>query len=406
MAAPLYLDTARLGRMSPAAQQADRAFAALAGEEGGSLYFERLLRDGAEACPTAGSRFPGHAARPGVSGLKRTLRVLAGSEPELPVLLSSRSAQLMRLAARLLFRCCRNVLVTDLGWRPYHAILEAEGDRVGRRVTTCPLRDTVFSARASAADVVTAVVDRYSREGCDGLFLPAVSHDGVRLPVCELVRGVGAAREVRFVVVDGAQGFCQVATEVGSDCYDLYLTGCHKWLGGYLPLGVSFYGRRRSRAVVETTRDRMIASGELDDPLLRFTGQLEEGRLDGVSETVNLAPLFTCHGAATDQLATGPVAGSLLDGRVENVRLVGDLSCDTAWEPLPVSESVQSGILLLRSKRDDVRAAPADATRSAFAERGVTLTAYDRAVVRLALPDRPLAERESDLLHEAFTLVA
>jgi hypothetical protein len=40
MTSCLYLDTARLGRMCPEAQAADRDFARFAGDEGCSLYFE------------------------------------------------------------------------------------------------------------------------------------------------------------------------------------------------------------------------------------------------------------------------------------------------------------------------------------------------------------------------------
>ena len=42
----LYLDTARLGRMSRRAQRAQIDFVRLAGEEGCSLYWDRFLRGG------------------------------------------------------------------------------------------------------------------------------------------------------------------------------------------------------------------------------------------------------------------------------------------------------------------------------------------------------------------------
>ena len=42
----LYLDTARLGRMSPRAQRAQFDFVRLAVEEGCTLYWERFLRHG------------------------------------------------------------------------------------------------------------------------------------------------------------------------------------------------------------------------------------------------------------------------------------------------------------------------------------------------------------------------
>ncbi len=126
-ATQLYLDTARLGRMSPRAQHAHIDFARMAGDEGGSLLFDTFLRAGARTWPAeAQARYPGLDCWGGVAALKESLRMLAGSSPDLPVLLANRSAQLMRLAARLLFHPCNNVLVTDTGWPCYQDVLAAE----------------------------------------------------------------------------------------------------------------------------------------------------------------------------------------------------------------------------------------------------------------------------------------
>ena len=59
----LYLDTARLGRMTPRAQAAHRDFCRLAAAEGGSPLMERFLRHGLAAC---GSRVTSHY--PGLPG--------------------------------------------------------------------------------------------------------------------------------------------------------------------------------------------------------------------------------------------------------------------------------------------------------------------------------------------------
>ena len=47
----LYLDTARLGRMSPSAQLSQIEFVRMSGEFGGSLYFERFLEHGSNELP-------------------------------------------------------------------------------------------------------------------------------------------------------------------------------------------------------------------------------------------------------------------------------------------------------------------------------------------------------------------
>ena len=47
----LYLDTARMGAISPAAARAGQAFLSLAGTEGCSPCFEAFLREGIAAWP-------------------------------------------------------------------------------------------------------------------------------------------------------------------------------------------------------------------------------------------------------------------------------------------------------------------------------------------------------------------
>jgi selenocysteine lyase/cysteine desulfurase len=391
MQTSLYLDTARLGRMTPGAQRACRDFVSLAGDEGGSPLFELFLREGARAWPAdLQSRFPGLAAWRGVGPLKQSLRSLAGGRPDLPVLLAARSAQLMKLAARLLFRPCRNVLVTDLGWPGYHEILEAERRRASRMVTVAAVREAVFRDRAAGEDVEALIVAEAARSRCDGLFLPAVSSDGVRLPAGRIARAVEARQEVRFTVIDGAQEFCHGAAELRTEYCDLYLAGCHKWLGAYHPLGVAFYGRRRSRLVVETVAAGLLGDGDLDDPLLRFTARLEGGAACGTDETVNLAPLFSCQGAAADALAEPGGAAGSFSTRTENLRATAGLANGAGWRPLLADPTLRSGILLVRAERASTREAEPEALRLAFQEQGVALTAYPGGLVRLSMPSVPL----------------
>jgi hypothetical protein len=323
----------------------------------------------------------------GVGALKASLQALAGGQPGLPVLLAARSAALMRLAARLLFHPCRRVLTVDLGWPGYHAALEAEARRAGRAVSVVPLLDDVLAGRVGADEIVERVRAECLSRSCDGLFLPAVSSHGVRLPVERVVRTIEAAREPRFVVVDGAQEFCHAPAQLASGCCDLYLAGCHKWLGGYHPMGVAFYGRPRSASFVDTVVAHLDRTGELDDPLLRFTDGLERGRAAGVDETVNLAPLFTGHGAAGEAVCSPP--SDRFAARVANAERAGESARGAGWEPLRPDRRLRSGILLLRPLRPEARARPAGVTRAAFAAAGVVLTAYEGGLVRLSMPDAP-----------------
>ena len=243
-------------------------------------------------CPSwMQSRYAGLLSWRGVPSLKADLRALAGGGHDLPVLLANRSTQLMEFAARLFFPRCRSVLTCDLGWPAYQSILERQALRTAGRVTVVPLREMVFGGRATADEVVERVCRTYSIHQCDGLFLPAVSHDGVRLPVQRIVRSIEATCEARLVVVDGAQEFCHADTALASEYCDLYLAGCHKWLGGHHPMGVGFYGRRRTRGYVDTMLGRLIAAGVVDDPLLRFAEQTPDSRTETTTETLNLSGL-------------------------------------------------------------------------------------------------------------------
>src|SRR5436190_12725270 len=113
----LYLDTARLGLMGREAQRANRDFARLCGDEGASQRVDTLLRMGVEAWPDRyRRRYPGLEDWRGIAALKASLRRLTCSAPHTGVLISHRSAQLVKLAGRALFRRCQRVLHTDLDW--------------------------------------------------------------------------------------------------------------------------------------------------------------------------------------------------------------------------------------------------------------------------------------------------
>jgi hypothetical protein len=399
----LYLDTARIGRMSPRAQQANLDFARLAGDEGGSLFFENFLRYGAgDWTGEMQAAYPAIASWRGVGGLKESLRTLASSSPGLPVLLANRSAQLMKFAARLLYHPCQNVLVTDLGWLPYHEVLAAEAARGGRAVTTVPVREMVLHGQAGEVEIVEAVRSHYLRERCDGLFLTAVSHLGVRLPVERLVRSLEAVAEPRLIVIDGTQEFCHVSADLRHEYCDLYLAGCHKWLRAYNPMGLAFYGRRRSRAVIETVLYYLLCNSELDDPLLRFSNQLETDRLDGRTETVNLACLFSCQGAVADALDEPQVPSCCLPRRLNTLSETAGMAAASGWQPLLAPPALRTGILLLQAEREIKQELPATTLRHAFSERGVALTAYDRGILRLSMPAQGWQPGEAEHLQGAL----
>lgn len=376
-------------------------------EEGGSKLFERFLRHGINACrPPVKTRFPGLLPWHGIGPLKANLRTLAGSNPDLPVLIVNRSTQLMKFAARLLFQQCRNVLATDLGWPPYQEILAHEARLAGRIITVAAVHDLLCRDQVGESELVDAVRATFQQAGCDGLFLTAVSHQGIRLPVERLARTLEAMQEVRSVVVDGAQDFCHASADLNNEYCDLYLAGCHKWLNGFHPMGLGFYGRQRSAEMIDTVVKRLVESGELDDPLLKLTTQIETAKLDGETETVSLIPLFTCQGAAVDALERTSSLADVLRQRRANLVETAELAAASGWMPVQPAETFRTGILLLQAERDKTRVEPADELREAFADNGVALTAYDGGFARLSMPATRWRPQDIDLLGTALRSVA
>jgi len=393
--------------MSPSAQEAHRHFIQLAGEEAGSMYVEQFLRFGAESWPGAiCMRYAGLADWRGISALKQSLRHLAGVLPELPLLLAARSAQLMKFAARLLFHPCENVLVTDAGWPAYQAILERERSEREHLITQVSVRAAILREQATEEEIVSRICSAYLKNHCDGLFLTAVSNDGIRLPVERIVQEVRSRRPPRLTVVDGAQDFCHVYPDLRHECCDLYLAGCHKWLGAYFPMGLAFYGRRRSQTVIETVLDQMVQDGDLDDPLLKFSKQLERNALDGYTETLNLSPLFSCQGAVVDACRSCPETPLQFKCRLANACVVAEASRGTTWRPLLPDPAFRSGILLLQNERADARRASPEAMRAAFHSQGLALTAYEGSVIRLSMPPTSWQGDEVELIRNALEKVS
>lgn len=403
----LYLDTARLGRMSPAAQRATRDFAGLAGEVGGAIQFDRFLLHGLAACPAAlQARYPGLAAWHGLAALRQSLGQLANVEPQLPVLLANRSAELMRFAAVLLRRSCRNILITDLGWPDCHRILSTECRRADRQVTTVALRKEMLQGRLNEDEVIERIKTQYVANDCDGLFLTAVNNLGIRLPVQRIYNAVKSSERIWFAVVDGAQDFRHVSSDLADDCCDLYLAGCHKWLGAYHPLGLAFYGRRRSRLMIETVLAECLEKWEIDDPLLRFVEGVCSGTKQNGGETVNLATLFSCQGAVSDSASIETIAGGSLAVRLQNAECVAERAAAAGWIPLQPHPTLRSGILLLQAERERTRRRSPEMLREAFYEHGTALTTYEDGVIRLSMPASPLRSDELELIIAALQDVA
>ncbi|RIK77025.1 MAG: hypothetical protein DCC68_18225 [Planctomycetota bacterium] len=403
MAAPawLYLDTARLGLMSPSAQLAAGDFARLAGEGALGLYAEEFLSRGTRAIPDADSRYPTLASWRGLRDFASRLRRFVQAEAGSPVWFASRTASFMRFAAELLADRCRRILTVDTTWPSYRGILERQCRRRGCDVLTVPIRRDIRRG-ASVEDIVRRVTGAFRRHRCDGMFLPAISSDGIRLPIAAMLDNLRQGADVRLAVVDGSQAIAHVTECLQISTCDLYLAGCHKWLGAYQPLGIAFLGRAASWPLIERQMQRAIRSGSVDDPLLRFSNQLMNGMSDNIGETANVASLFTCHGALRDLPKSADEQASIFRQRLNNSLAAAELARRCGWAPLEPVKELRSGILLLRPERSRARKRPAAMLRGLFRKLGVAVSAYDDGLVRLSMPARRWLDGELDQLAGAL----
>lgn len=395
---PLYLDTARLGQMSPRACRASVDFARFASEQGCSLYFSKFLSAGASVWPESfNHRYPGLSDWEGISGLSSRLKQLAGASPESDVIIAARSAALMRFAARVMIGPCRNVLLTDLTWPAYEQIFSEERRGAACRQTRVALRKRILEDRISAQEVIEILVAAACEQNCDGLFLPLVDNLGVQLPVAQIVQRLRSETQLRFVVIDGAQSLGHVPLGLAEGYCDLLLAGCHKWLRAFSPLGLAFSANPGSQSYIQAALSRGIASGEIDDPLLSFSCELQSGQAKAYGETVQVSPLFTAHAATLDALDRGlrQPAAIARTGIIDAAEANG-------WRHISPEPGMQSRIMLFEPHALQNGQWQAEGIREHFLKQGISVTAYEEGRLRISLPDEPLSEGELDRLAQAF----
>ncbi len=391
--------------MTPSAQWALQDFVRVAGEVGCTLYFERFFQDGFSAWPTNfQNRYGGLRSWGGVAELKAALASFAGLPSDSRPLLAGRSTNLMKLAAKLLFQGGKRVLVTDLTWPSYERILKREARKANGRIQSLRVRAAILRGEISGAKLIDRMLKRVIATKCDGVVLPAISHDGIRLPIEEIIQAVRNSVPSSFLVVDGSQAFGHAPVNLSLTPCDFYLAGCHKWLGSHLPMGIGFCPNPATQAEVHQHCADRIDARKLDDPLLAFLTSIESGRMRRFTETVNLSPLFSCRGALQDQFIEGPIAGRFRR-RMANAGLVQRIARMTEWIPLLPDREFQSASVLLQAKSAATREwAPSD-LRERFQSRGIALTCYDRGVIRLSMPSVPLSTPETGSLIQALAMV-
>jgi hypothetical protein len=403
MPSPVYLDTARLGRISPTAMAIQADYLRFAAERGCPSSLRDLLINGGRLWPTKlRQRFPTLARWHGVGHLKRRLGEIAGANEQAPIMLASRSHSHMLLAAHLLCRNCATILTVDLGWPRYHEILCDVARKLNRHVVQVSLRHLAEN-NCSEAVIVDAVTKAFRVSGATGLFLPAISHDGVQLPLGHIAHSVRASHELRFFAVDGAQHIAHGNGRFSDMDCDFYVAGTHKWLRSLYPLGVAIYGLRRSKEMIETTVQELAKVGSIDDPLLKFTAQLENSELDGITETVNLSALLSALGAALDAYPSR-LRSKIMSIQLKNAESISAMAEVIGWRPVRRPSTLGSGILMLRPPMTVI--GQGEELRNFLETNGVVASTYADGTVRLSMPRRALENASVDVIRLALKSVA
>ena len=389
--------------MSPSAQAAVGAYLRYVCEAGLSPQMDELLTHGWQHWPSElRRRFPHLATWPGLLGLRERLKRAAAAHAGSRVLFCNRSSQLMQFAGQLLFGPCKNVMLTDCTWPNYETILRRHLGHAGRSVSKVAVREPLLRGQMSKDELVEHLANEFVRRHCDGLFLPAVDNFGIAFPVQDIVDRISLVAMLRFVVVDGVQAFGHVAANLSQDYCDFYFTGCHKWLGAGIPMGIGFYGKRRSVGYIETRLSQSLQLHVVDDPLLVFSEGLIRGVPYPFGETVNLLPLIACSGALSDL--------GIRDGeRDEEAEKFGGAALaasasEQGWQSLQPDDALRSSIVMLE-RPGPTNAEDAGELRKDFADHGIYLSSYGEGRIRLALPPRILSASELDIFDQAMRAV-
>ena len=382
----LYLDTARLGQTLPAARDAQIDFVRLTAEEPSTLYFEEFLKHGYDAWPDSyQNRFPDLKPWAGVRGLRQSIRRLAGAPDDWNVLLASRSLCLTQLAARSMFQVCGNVLTIDLSWPTHQDAVTRQALASGGHVTTVPLRDAIFHEGWTADDVTSFLARAYADNDCDGLFLPAVDHLGIRVPIRAIVERIRQNSQIQFVLVDAAQAFCHIPLADSISVADFIAFGSHKWMRAGQPLGIGLFGNHSTQQLISKTLNNISNTGSDLDPLLQFTEQLDGGSLNGHSETVNLTPLFSSSAAAVVHTENAQVNEETLNEDLQ-FAICSIPTSLSHWSSVLPHHTLRSGISLYACRTSTSQAISVEHIRREWLSHGCVVTAYSNGWVRVSPP--------------------
>ncbi|WP_436717760.1 aminotransferase class V-fold PLP-dependent enzyme [Roseiconus lacunae] len=370
--------------MSPSASRRHGELARFAIDAAASPLMDSLLNEGGAAWPDPIRReFPSLSDFPGIAGFRQRVLKTLGCADWQQLILGTTSNSLIRIASQLLFGPCRRVLTTDLVWPVYRKVLERRSSKRSSELCIIPLRQFIFQNHPTASQLIDFVANQFCERNCDGLFLTAVSHDGIRLPVAEMIAAIKGRSEVKVSVIDGAQEFAQVDHRNSLKAADFYMTSGHKWAGSYVPISIGVFGADRTASRIGQVLAHQIESGLIDDPLMQLCWDSTDSQPISAPSTANVAALFACDAAITDfarnstSACSGPLAEDEMDGLYNPLKKNG-------WRTMLSSQVLRSRTTVLHHEALE-RHSPAT-VRRCFASEGIALTAFDHGRVRLSIP--------------------
>jgi hypothetical protein len=385
----LYLDTARLGLVSPSAKRALIAAMEFNQVFGAGAYFDELLMSGAGGVAGA-NEFDGLEIWPGIEAFSADIKETFFGSNQGDLVFASKTSSLMLLAAEMLFGRCSRVLVTDLNWQPYDGILESVANEKKGQISKVEIKQQIFIQSLSVDAVVEKIASTFVTEKCDGIFLPAVCDWGIKLPVQRVLRRICGHREIRFSMVDTAQAINHIDLHWVRGEVDFSFGGTHKWLRSYEPMAIGHFAKPSSRTFIRDAIDRHLADNPLADPLLRIT----QSNAPQKSETVNLCPLFAAGGALRDAKTTQ------LETHSDHPRsAMGDAVSSTNWEIVCSDTDLNSRIRIL--KNPNLEYADPRLIRNTLNRMGVTASVYAGGICRVSVPE-PITQFQVERINLAL----
>ena len=385
----LYLDTARLGLVSPSAKQTLIAALEFNQAFGAGAYFDKLLNLGAESVPRA-SGFDGLEHWSGIESFSDGIKETFFGSNQGDLVFASKTSSLMSLAAKLLFGRCSRVLVTDLNWQPYDAILQNVADKQNGQIAKVEIKQQIFNQSLSVDALIEKIAQTFVAERCDGIFLPAVCDWGIALPVLRILQRIRSHREIRFSMVDTAQAINHIDLHWVRGEVDFSFGGTHKWLRSYEPMAIGHFAKPSSRTFIRDAIERHLAANPLVDPLLRIT----QANAPQKSETVNLCPLFAAAGALEDAKTT-----QLATESAHARSTIVDAVSSTNWKLVSPNTAFDSQILMFSNSK--LKNTDPSLIRNTLNRLGVAASAYAGGVCRISVP-QSITQLHADQLELAF----